>query len=128
RVARAPSHEARPLDAAGMKAAILREIAARQTGAAVSPVAAVVKAVDPKLTTSDAQEFAPHMRVISSLSVYYFVIINNHWGGNIEAPATKIDGTVVPAGGIFDFWKGVRGLRRLPGTGPGNASEGRSRT
>jgi vancomycin resistance protein YoaR len=123
-VATGASREGRTLDAAGMKAAILREIAARQTGAAVSPVAAVVKAVDPKLTTSDAQAFAPNMRVISSFSVYYFVIINNHWGGNIEAPATKIDGTVVPAGGIFDFWKVVGDLRRLPGTGPGNAIEG----
>jgi vancomycin resistance protein YoaR len=123
-VATGASREGRTLDAAGMKAAILREIGARQTGAAVSPVAAVVKAVDPKLTTSDAQAFAPNMRVISSFSVYYFVIINNHWGGNIEAPATKIDGTVVPAGGIFDFWKVVGDLRRLPGTGPGNAIEG----
>ena len=123
-VATGASHEGRTLDAAGMKAAILREIGARQTGAAVSPVAAVVKAVDPKLTTSDAQAFAPNMRVISSFSVYYFVIINNHWGGNIEAPATKIDGTVVPAGGVFDFWKVVGDLRRLPGTGPGNAIEG----
>ena len=32
-----------------MKAAIISEIAARQAGAAASPVAAVVKAVDPKL-------------------------------------------------------------------------------
>jgi vancomycin resistance protein YoaR len=123
-VATGASREGRTLDAAGMKAAILREIGARQTGAAVSPVVAVVKAVDPKLTTSDAQAFAPNMRVISSFSVYYFVIINNHWGGNIEAPATKIDGTVVPAGGVFDFWKVVGDLRRLPGTGPGNAIEG----
>jgi vancomycin resistance protein YoaR len=30
----------------------------------------------------------------------------------------------VPAGGVFDFWKTVGDLRRLPGTGPGNAIEG----
>ena len=64
------------------------------------------------------------MRVISSFSVFYWVIVNNHFGGNIEAPATKIDGTVVPAGGMFDFWKVVGDLRKLPGTGPGNAIEG----
>ena len=63
------------------------------------------------------------MRVISSFSVFYWVIINNHWGGNIEAPATKINGTVVPPGGKFDFWKVVGDLRKLPGTGPGNAIE-----
>ena len=123
-VATGTSREGRTLNAAGMKAAIISQIGARQAGAAPSPVAAVVKAVDPKLTTAAAKTFAPKMRVISSFSVYYFVIVNNHWGGNIEAPATKINGTVVPAGGVFDFWKVVGDLRKLPGTGPGNAIEG----
>jgi len=118
------SREGRTVDAAGMKAAIMSEIGARQAGAAASPVAAVVKAVDPKLTTEDATAFAPKMKIISSYSVYYFVIVNNHWGGNIEAPATKINGTVVPAGTVFDFWKVVGDLRKLPGEGPGNAIEG----
>jgi len=118
------SREGRTLNAAGMKAAIINEIGARQAGAAASPVAAVVKAVDPKLNTTAAKAFAPKMRPISSFSVYYFVIINNHWGGNIEAPATKINGTVVPPGGVFDFWKIVGDLRKLPGEGPGNAIEG----
>jgi vancomycin resistance protein YoaR len=118
------SHEGRTLNAAGMKAAVISEIRARQAGTAASPVAAVVKAVDPKLTTTAAKAFAPEMRPISSFSVYYFVIVNNHWGGNIEAPATKINGTVVPAGAIFDFWKVVGDLHKLPGEGPGNAIEG----
>ena len=123
-VATGTSREGRTLIADGMKAAIISEIGARQAGAAASPVAAVVKAVDPKLTSADAKAFAPKMRVISSFSVFYWVIVNNHWGGNIEAPATKINGTVVPAGGKFDFWKVVGDLRKLPGTGPGNAIEG----
>jgi vancomycin resistance protein YoaR len=123
-VATGTSHEGRTLDAAGMKAAIISAVRARQAGAAASPVAAVVKAVDPKLTATDAKAFAGKMRVISSFSVYYWVIINNHWGGNIEAPATKINGTVVPAGATFDFWKVVGDLHKLPGEGPGNAIEG----
>jgi vancomycin resistance protein YoaR len=123
-VATGASREGRTLKAAGMKAALLGAIRARQAGGAASPVAAVVKAVDPKLSTADAKAFAPKMRVISSFSVFYWVIVNNHWGGNIEAPATKINGTVVPPGGIFDFWKVVGDLRKLPGTGPGNAIEG----
>ena len=118
------SREGRALDAAGMKAAIVSEIGVRRAGAAASPVAALVTAVDPKLTTADANAVAPKMRVISAFSVYYFVIVNNHWGGNIEAPATKINGTVVPPGGVFDFWKIVGDLRKLPGEGPGNAIEG----
>ena len=123
-VATGASREGRTLNAAGMKAAIVREMGARQAGAAAAPLAAVVKAVDPKLNTADAKAFAGKMRVISSFSVYYYVIINNHFGGNIEAPATKINGTVVPPGGVFDFWKVVGDLRKLPGTGPGNAIEG----
>jgi vancomycin resistance protein YoaR len=118
------SREGRTLDAAGMKAAIVGEIRSRQAGAAAAPVAPVVEAVDPKLTTAAAKAFAGKMRVISSFSVYYYVIVNNHWGGNIEAPATKINGTVVPAGAVFDFWKVVGDLRKLPGAGPGNAIEG----
>ncbi len=118
------SREGRTVDPVGMKLAIVSELRARQAGAAASPVAPVVTAVDPKLTTAAAKEFAGKMRPISSFSVYYFVIVNNHWGGNIEAPATKINGTVVPAGGIFDFWKVVGDLRKLPGAGPGNAIEG----
>jgi vancomycin resistance protein YoaR len=123
-IATGSSREGRTLDAAGTKDAIVGEIGARQTGAAPSPVAAVTKAVDPKLTTADAKSFAGKMKMISSFSVYYFVIINNHFGGNIEAPATKINGTVVPAGTVFDFWKVVGDLRKLPGAGPGNAIEG----
>jgi vancomycin resistance protein YoaR len=123
-VATGTSHEGRTLNPPGTKNALVSEIWARQAGAAPSPVEAVVKAVGPKLTTADAKAFAGKMKVISSFSVYYFVIVNNHWGGNIEAPATKINGTVVPAGSIFDFWKVVGDLRKLPGEGPGNAIEG----
>ena len=124
-VATGTSREGRTLDAAGMKAALIREIGARQAGAAASPVAAVVKAVDPKLTTADAKAFAPKMKMISDYSVYYWVIVNNHWGGNIEGPATVINGTVVPAGAKFDFWKVVGDLHDAPGTGPGQRDRGR---
>jgi vancomycin resistance protein YoaR len=120
-VATGSSREGRTLIADGMKAAIITEIGARQAGAAASPVEAVVKAVDPKLTLADAKAFAPKMKVISKYSVFYWVIVNNHWGGNIEAPATKINGTVVPAGAKFDFWKVVGDVSKLPGVGPGNA-------
>ena len=123
-VATGTSREGRTLKVADTKAAIISEIGARQAGAAASPVAAVVKAVDPKLSSADAKAFAPRMQMISSYSIYYWVIINNHWGGNIEAPATKINGTVVPAGTKFDFWKVVGDLHKLPGEGPGNAIEG----
>jgi vancomycin resistance protein YoaR len=122
-VATGSSREGRTLNAAGTKAAILSEVATRQAGAAASPVAAVVKVKEPKLTSADAEAYAPRMKMISDYSIYYWVIINNHWGGNIEGPATVINGTVVPAGAKFDFWKVVGDLRDAPGTGPGNAIE-----
>jgi vancomycin resistance protein YoaR len=123
-VATGKSHEGRRLIMSRTKAAIISEVGARQAGAAATPVAAVAKALQPAMSSADAARFAPKMRVISSFSVYYQVIVNNHFGGNIEAPATKINGTVVPPGGKFDFWKVVGNLRALPGTGPGNAIEG----
>ncbi len=120
-VATGTSREGRTLDAAGMKAAFISEIGARQAGAVASPVAAVVKAVDPKLSSADAKAFAPKMKMISKYSIFYWVLVNNHWGGNIEGPATVINGTVVPAGAKFDFWKVVGDLHDAPGVGPGNA-------
>jgi vancomycin resistance protein YoaR len=123
-IATTASREGRTLDAVGMKTAIVNEIQARQSGAPASSLAAVVKPVAPKLSTADAKAYAGKMRMISSFSVYYFVIINNHFGGNIEGPATVINGTVVPAGTVFDFWKVVGNLRNAPGVGPGNAIEG----
>ncbi len=123
-VATGTSREGRTLNVDRMKAEIISELLARQGGAAATPIAAVVKAVNPKLTLADAKADAAKMQPISSYSVFYWVIVNNHWGGNIEAPATKINGTVVPAGSVFDFWKVVGDLRLLPGEGPGNAIEG----
>ena len=120
-VATGTSREGRTLTVADTKAAIISEIRARQSGMAAQPVAAVVKVVDPKLSSADAKAFAPKMKPISKYSVFYWVIVNNHWGGNIEAPATAINGTVVPAGGTFDFWKVVGDVSKLPGVGPGNA-------
>jgi vancomycin resistance protein YoaR len=123
-VATGKSREGRTLNVAAMTTAILNQLAARQAGTAVEPVQAVVKAVQPKLTSDSATKYAAKMVPISHFSVYYWVIVNNHFGGNIEAPATKINGTIVPAGATFDFWKVVGDLHKLPGEGPGNAIEG----
>lgn len=123
-VATGSSREGRTLDVAAMKTAIIGQIAARQAGTAAGPLAAVVKAVQPTLTSEAAAQYAAKMVPISYYSIYYWVLVNNNWGGNIEAPARKISGTVVPAGGTFDFWKVVGDLHKIPGVGPGNAIEG----
>ena len=117
-VATGSSREGRTLKVAEMKAAIISEIGARQAGMAAQPVAAVVKVVDPKLSLADAKAFAPKMKPISKYSIFYWVIINNHWGGNIEAPATAINGTVVPAGANIRLLEGRRRRQRAPGRRP----------
>jgi vancomycin resistance protein YoaR len=119
-----PSVDGRALDRPATAAKVEALLQARAAGGLTASVTAVLKVAKPALSTDEAKGFAGKMKPISSFSVYYWVIINNHWGGNIEAPATKIHGTVVPAGGVFDFWKVVGDLRKLPGTGPGNAIEG----
>ena len=119
-----PSVDGRALDREATATKIAALLQARAAGGPTASVTAVVKVAKPALSTDEAKAFAGRMRPISTFSVYYFVIVNNHFGGNIEAPATKIDGTVVPAGGVFDFWKVVGDLRKLPGAGPGNAIEG----
>jgi vancomycin resistance protein YoaR len=118
------SVDGRALDRKATAAKVAALLQTRAAGGPTASVTAVLTVAKPALTTEAAKGFAGKMRPISSFSVYYWVIVNNHWGGNIEAPATKINGTVVPAGGIFDFWKVVGDLRLLPGTGPGNAIEG----
>ena len=118
------SVDGRALDRKATAARVAAQLQARASGGATASVEAVVTVAKPGLSTADAKAYMSKMRPISSFSVYYFVIINNHWGGNIEAPATKINGTAVPAGGVFDFWKVVGDLRKLPGAGPGNAIEG----
>ena len=119
-----PSVNGRALDRKATAAKVAALLQTRAAGGPTASVTAAVTVAKPALSTDEAQGFAGRMRPISSFSVYYQVIINNHFGGNIEAPATKINGTVVPAGGIFDFWKVVGDLRKLPGAGPGNAIEG----
>ncbi len=119
-----PSVNGRALDRKATGAKIAALLDARVAGGPTANVTAVLTVAKPALSTDEAKGFAGKMRPISSFSVYYFVIVNNHFGGNIEAPGKKINGTVVPAGGVFDFWKAVGDLRKLPGTGPGNAIEG----
>ncbi|MFN8628915.1 MAG: VanW family protein [Chloroflexota bacterium] len=122
-VATGKSREGRTLNVAGMKDAIIAQMAARQAGTAVGPLDRR-ESRPAQLSSEAAAKYASKMKVISSYSVYYWVIINNHYGGNIEGPANVINGTVVPAGAVFDFWKVVGDLHKVPGVGPGNAIEG----
>jgi hypothetical protein len=47
------------------------------------------------------------MRKISSWTTYYEVSSHNGFGNNISIPARDINGRVVAAGAVFDFWKSI---------------------
>jgi len=96
------------LDVNGTAATVAAALQARVTGqpAPVS-VTASLNAVQPKLTTAQAQKSAPLMKKISSWTTYYGVGPHNGFGANITIPAKAISGTVVAPGQWFSFWKTV---------------------
>lgn len=103
-----PSIDGRTLDAATTADLVVGALLARivpDSGAPiVEPALAVTK---PDLTTEEATKVAPEMVMVSSWTTWYPIYINNGFGANIEVPTRYIDGTVVPPGGVFDFWKVV---------------------
>lgn len=105
------SSTGRSLDVAGSAAAVTTGLQIRTTdsplNSAPTTVAAAVTVTQPKLTTAQAQASAPLMTKISSWTTYYDVGAHNGWGANITIPSLTISGTVVPPGGIFDYWKAI---------------------
>ncbi len=85
---------------------------------AVEPALIVTK---PELTTEEAATVAPTMSRISTWTTYYPIGEKNGFGANIEIPARYIDGTVVPPGGVFDFWEVVGTVSRAKGYRQGGA-------
>ncbi len=67
----------------------------------------VVGPARPALTTEKATAMMKKMRRISAWTTHWQVGENNGFGANIIIPATKIHGTVIMPGEIFDFWKVV---------------------
>ena len=123
-VATGTSREGRTLNAAGMKAAIVSEIGARQAGAAASPVAAVVKAVDPKLTTDGRQGVRPqdegHQLVQRLLLGHRQQPLGReHRGAGHEDQRHGRAGRRK-----VRLLEGRRRPAQAPGHGPGNAIEG----
>lgn len=105
------SSTGRSLDLAGSAAAVTTGLQIRTTDSPLSTapttVAAAVVVTQPKLTTAQAQASAPLMTKISSWTTYYDVGAHNGWGANITIPSLTISGTVVPPGGVFDYWKAI---------------------
>lgn len=109
----------RTLDIAGTMTAIDGALAS-YTGEGPAPnVQLAVMAIEPKLTTAEANKVAPLMTRIGTWTTYYPPGEGNFWGANIYVPAKIISGTVVPAGSWFSFWDTVGIPTAAQGYGPG---------
>jgi vancomycin resistance protein YoaR len=92
---------------------------ARTPGA--KAVQAAVRAVEPSLTTAEAQAAAPKMKRISRWTTFFPIGPKNGYGANIWIPAEDIDGYVVGPGEWFDFWNAVGPVTRERGYQTGAA-------
>ena len=71
----------------------------------LAPIALAVVATEPDFTTAEAQAQAGNVRVLGSWTTHYIPSHFNGYGVNIRRPASLIDGTVIQAGDVFDFYK-----------------------
>ncbi|HEX9044824.1 MAG TPA: VanW family protein [Candidatus Limnocylindrales bacterium] len=117
-----PAVDGRTLDIPATADLVAAAVLARSTpGNGTPAIVPAVAIVPPKLTTEQAEKVAPAMTRVSSWTTYYPIGIKNGYGANIEIPTRQIDGTVVPAGGTFDFWSVVGPVSTAAGYRQGGA-------
>jgi vancomycin resistance protein YoaR len=124
-----PGVNGRALDVAATLRAIDAALGSAPTGSGVTTVPLAVMAVEPKMSTTDAEKVAPLMRALGpkgpdgrpGWTVKYEVSERNFWSKNITTPTLKLNGYVVPPGEVFNFWNAVGDPRGQPGYGPGGA-------
>ena len=115
------SRDGRALDVDTTTARVVEALSSRTSNVDAPSVAAVVVVTKPKLSTEEAQKVAPLMKRISTWTTYFPISERNHFGANIWLPAQFINGTVVPPGGMFDFWRVVGPITTARGFGKGGA-------
>jgi vancomycin resistance protein YoaR len=116
--------DGRKLDVAATSPLVAQAVLARAADGAPGvppPVPLALIAVAPKLTTEQAQKAAPLMQQISTWVTYYPVSDRNGFGANITIPTRTIDGYVLPAGAVFDFWQAIGEVSARTGYLPGGA-------
>jgi vancomycin resistance protein YoaR len=95
----------RALDKKKTAEAVVAALAARGQGRGTDAKVKVATAlVAPKLSTDEAKRKAPLMVKLGTWTTRYQVSAHNGFGANITVPARKLDGVVVKAGALFDFW------------------------
>ncbi len=102
-------------------AALLAALEGRATGNATASAALNVNIEEPALTTAEAEEALPQMRMVSSWTTNYVPGVANGFGANISIPARDIDGTTVAPGDWFSFWGGLGPINTARGYTYGGA-------
>jgi vancomycin resistance protein YoaR len=113
--------DGRALDVDATAELVTNALIARMSNVETASVPATVVVTKPKLSTEEAQKVAPLMKRISTWTTYFPISERNHFGANIWLPAAFINGTVVPPGGSFDFWRSVGPITAARGFGKGGA-------
>jgi vancomycin resistance protein YoaR len=97
---------------------------ARQSGiASTAELALAIKATSPKITTEQAEAWAPRMRALKAgrWTTMFHIYVKNGYGANIWVPAKLINGYVVAPGEKFSFWDAVGEVSYARGFKAGNA-------
>ena len=116
--------DGRRLDDAATAASIERELAHRLVGRAPAPVAAAVAAIEPELTSAEAEKIAPRMVRLSRWTTWFPIGERNAWGANIWLPARFINGTVLQPGERFEWFRAVGPITPARGFGFGGVIKG----
>ncbi|HVM24351.1 MAG TPA: VanW family protein [Candidatus Limnocylindrales bacterium] len=102
-----PGQTGRVLDVDASTSALLATLADRGRGTPSASLALAVDETDPELTTAEAEEALPQMRLVSSWTTNYVVNDGNGFGANISIPAWDLDGYNLAPGEWFSFWGGI---------------------
>jgi vancomycin resistance protein YoaR len=110
------------IDVAASAPIVAAAIVERGTStAAPGPVELAMKAVEPSLTTAEAQKASTRMRKVSQWTTYYESSERNGYSNNISIPARDLDGTVVAPGEVFEFWSRIGPVTAARGYRAGGA-------
>jgi vancomycin resistance protein YoaR len=91
------------------------------TGSTETEIEPAVTVTQPALTTAEAKEARPKMRLLSKWTTPFPISEKNGFGANIWIPARLIDGYVVAPRATFDFWDAVGPVTRAKGYKSGGA-------
>jgi vancomycin resistance protein YoaR len=120
----AAGRNGRRLDTAATVDAIVAELAHRRSGDAPTPVKVVTAAVEPKLTTAEAEKIAPRMTRLGAWTTRFEISERNYYGQNIWLPARYINGTLLAPGQRLEWFRAVGPIVPSRGFGSGGVIKG----